>query len=153
LTDTLNEIEENAVDVATCRLKPLSESSVDSLLHGCYNKYVRLTEGVRPHAPGSCIFVKRAVHEALGGFDESVIFAEDMEYVQRAHKLGYHFAILRSHPIFISVRRLDQDGRLNIAVKYVFGELYMMTKGPFRSLPFDYHFAHFDKKEKVSNEE
>jgi len=148
LSDTMQEIETYAIDVGTCRLKPLSEKSVDSFMHGFYNKYITLTAGVRPHAPGSCIFARRSVHEAIGGFDERVVFAEDMEYVQRAYKRGYHFAVLKSQPVLVSVRRLAQDGRLNIAAKYVFGELYMMTKGPFHSTPFDYEFAHFGNKEK-----
>ncbi len=146
LMDTMNEIEAHDIDVATCRLKPISDSVVDSFMHGFYNKYISLTAGVRPHAPGSCIFARRAVHEELGGFDESVVFAEDMEYVQRAYKKGFHFAVLKSHPVLVSVRRMDQDGRLNIAAKYVFGELYMITKGPFRSIPFEYQFDHFGKK-------
>jgi len=152
LSDTLEEIEKNAVDVATCRLKPMSDSGIDSIMHGFYNKYMALTAGLRPHAPGSCIFVKRSVHETIGGFDESVIFAEDMEYVQRAYKKGYHFAVLKSQPVLVSVRRMEQDGRLNIAVKYVFGELYMMTKGPFRSMPFEYQFDHFGKKKEVKKD-
>lgn len=146
LSGTMHEIESHAVDVATCRLKPMSDSAVDSVMHGFYNKYIALTAGVRPHAPGSCIFAKRSVHEAIGGFDESVVFAEDMEYVQRAYKKGYHFAVLKSHPVLVSVRRMDQDGRLNVAAKYVFGELHMLARGPFRHLPFEYHFDHFGKK-------
>ncbi len=146
LLDTMNEIEAHDIDVATCRLKPISDNGFDVFMHGFYNKYISRTAGVRPHAPGSCIFAKRSVHEAIGGFDEEIVFAEDMEYVQRAYKLGYHFAVLRSQPVLVSVRRLDQDGRWNIAAKYVFGELYMMTKGPFRSMPFEYQFDHFGKK-------
>lgn len=153
LEDTMKEMDAHAIDVATCRLKPISSSSIDLFLHGFYNKYMALTAGLRPHAPGSCIFVKRAVHEALGGFDETVVFAEDMEYVQRAYREGYHFAVLRSHPIYVSVRRLDQDGRFNIAMKYMFGELYMLTKGPFRSLPFEYQFDHFEKKKEKAHDE
>ena len=148
LRDTIHEMEEYDIDVATCRLKPISENNLDAIMHGFYNKYISLTAGVRPHAPGSCIFVRHAVHEAIGGFDEGVIFAEDMEYVQRAYKRGFHFAVLRSHPVLVSVRRLDEDGRLNIATKYIFGELYMITKGPFRSMSFEYQFDHFQKKKK-----
>lgn len=126
------------VQVATCPLKPMSDKVGDRIGHDVYNHYVRLTEKVLPHAPGSCIIALKRVHETIGGFDEQVVFAEDMEYVQRAHKHGFRFKMLPTDPVLVSVRRLDKDGRLNIAAKYIYGELYMLAKGPFRSMPYEY---------------
>jgi len=126
------------VQVATCPLKPMSDKVGDRLGHDVYNHYVRLTENILPHAPGSCIIALKSVHQAIGGFDESVVFAEDMEYVQRAHKHGFRFKVLPTDPVLVSVRRLDKDGRLTIAAKYIYGELYMLARGPFRSMPYEY---------------
>ena len=57
-------------------------------------------------------------------------------------------SLFRKHKINVSVRRLDKEGRMNLTVKYVFGELYMLTKGPFKHrMPFRYEFANFQKKD------
>lgn len=146
--DLLAEFKRTGVDVATCRLEPISERLDDQVGHTVYNTFAKLTEGFRPHATGSCILVKREVHEALHGFDESVVFAEDMEYVQRAHKHGYKFRVLACHPIRISVRRLEKEGRLSLVVKYIYGELRMLLRGPFRHMPYQYEMGGEDPSKK-----
>lgn len=138
LEDCVAEMTRKSLDVATCKVKPLSRKPIDKIGHEVYNAYVLMTEKIRPHAPGFCIFIRREVHEAIGGFDETVVFAEDHDYVQRAEKHGAHFGILRSHPIAVSVRRLEKDGRLSIAFKYIYGEFHMLAKGNFKELPFEY---------------
>lgn len=141
LEDCINEMRHKGVDMATCKIKGLSRKPIDRLLFEMYNTYALLTEKIRPHAPGSCMFVRRQVHEAIGGFDEEVVFAEDHDYVQRAQKMGFTFGLLRSQYIVTSVRRLEKDGRLAIAMKYLFGEIRMITKGSFKELPFEYRMG------------
>lgn len=138
LEDCVNEMDRKHLDVATCKVKPLSRKPIDRALHEAYNAYVVATAKLRPHAPGFCILVRRHAHHGIKGFDEQVVFAEDHDYVQRAKKEGHRFGILRSHPIAVSVRRLEKDGRLSIALKYIFGELHMMTKGAMKEVPFEY---------------
>ncbi|MFH1973064.1 MAG: glycosyltransferase [Patescibacteria group bacterium] len=135
LGDCLEEMGKKHLDVATCKVKPLSRRPVDRALHEAYNAFAMATEKINPHAPGFCILVRRHAHEGIGGFDEDVVFAEDHEYVQRAAKKGHRFGILRSHPIAVSVRRLDKEGRLGIALKYIFGEMHMLTKGSMKEQP------------------
>lgn len=141
--DILREFELKKADVATCRVTPLSDKPIDKAFHGIYNAYVKLTEHILPHAPGFCIIARRHVHEGIKGFDEDVVFAEDHDYVQRAHKSGHRFRLLDSHPIAASVRRFEKDGRWGIGIKYVFGELRMMVKGPFKKedMPFEYEMG------------
>jgi len=141
LSDVMREFDEKKADVATLQIRPMSDKMLDHVFHGLYNGYVKLTELVRPHAPGFCIIVRRHVHEGIKGFDEEVVFAEDMDYVQRAYKKGHSFRILQSHPIHASVRRFEKDGRFGIGIKYVFGELRMIVKGPFKKNPFDYEMG------------
>ncbi len=148
LGDVVAEFEQRAADVATCRLKPMSDRIDDKVGHAVFNHYTKLFERIRAHAAGSCILSRRPVHDAIGGFDERVVFAEDQEYVQRAHRNGYRFRMLESHPMHVSVRRLENDGRLSIASKYLYSEAYMLLKGPMIDrLPFEYRFAHFDGKD------
>lgn len=150
LEDVVSEFDRRGVDVATCRLKPMSDRMGDKIGHGVFNNYAKLFERVRAHAAGSCIIARRTVHDVIGGFDERVVFAEDQEYVQRAHRNGYRFRMLESHPMHVSVRRLEKDGRLSIATKYIYSEAHMLIKGPmFDRIPFEYRFAHFDQKDKA----
>jgi hypothetical protein len=76
------------------------------------------------------------------------VFAEDHDYVQRAQKSGFKFGLLRSHPIAVSVRRLEKDGRFALALKYIFGEVRMLTTGPIKDLPFEYEMGGEEKKKK-----
>lgn len=138
LQECLMEMNRKELDVATCKVKPMSRKPIDRALHEVYNAYAIATEKILPHAPGFCIFVKRSVHEDIKGFDEEVVFAEDHDYVRRAAKEGRRFGILRAHPIRVSVRRLEKDGRLGIAMKYAFSELRMLAVGSFKDLPFEY---------------
>lgn len=149
LGDCATEFERCGADVATCRLEPMSARLGDRLGHAAFNAYTRAFARVRPHAAGSCIWARRTVHDAIGGFDERVTFAEDHEYAQRARRYGYRFCVLDAHPMHVSVRRLEQDGRFNVAVKYLYSELYMIAKGPLvnREL-FEYRFDHFDRSKK-----
>ncbi len=138
LRDCVEEMEERALDVATCRLKANADKALDHALHDIYNAFTVATERILPHAPGSCIFARREAHVALNGFDEEVVFAEDHDYARRAKKIGFKFGIMRRQKITVSVRRLEEDGRVSIAIKYVFGELHMITRGSMKKEYFKY---------------
>ncbi len=141
LKDNLEEMKDRGICLGTTFVKPISDSYIDKAMHEVYNAFAIATDRVKPHAPGFCIFIKRHIHNDIHGFDESVVFAEDHEYVQRAVREGYRFRVLRSVPISVSVRRLEKDGRLGIAFKYMMAELHMMTKGPFKEMPYEYEMG------------
>jgi glycosyltransferase involved in cell wall biosynthesis len=147
LKDVLEEMEAREVEVATCRLKPMTNRWDDKFGHWFFNNYTKALERIRAHAAGSCIIARRKAHQAIGGFDERVVFAEDQEYVARAKENGFRFRLLESHPILVSVRRLEKDGRLTIAAKYIYSEVHMLLKGPMFEHMFEYRFAHFDQKD------
>jgi len=148
LQDCVAEMDKKKLDVATCKVKPLSRKPIDKAMHEIYNAYAVATEKIRPHAPGFCILVRRHAHHGIKGFDEKIVLAEDHDYVQRAKKEGYKFGLLKSHPISVSVRRLEKDGRLALAIKYLFAELYVMTKGKITKELFEYEMGGEDKGEK-----
>ncbi|MFA6131617.1 MAG: glycosyltransferase [Patescibacteria group bacterium] len=129
------------LDFASCDVIPLSDKKIDYVLHEFYNHFSRVTLPLHVHAPGFCIFARKAKHDAINGFDETIIFCEDHEYAKRCRRCG-KFGYLNSVKIPVSVRRLDRDGRLNIALKYTLGELYIFTIGPIRRNIFKYEFGH-----------
>jgi glycosyltransferase involved in cell wall biosynthesis len=144
LRDVVEEMQRKAFDVATCRVRAHEGKIIDHAMHEAYNVYTLATEKVLPHAPGFCLFARRQAHNGISGFDEEVVFAEDHDYVRRAKKAGFRFGVLRKTRIDVSIRRLEKEGRMGLTVKYVFGELYMLTRGPFKRMPFRYEFEHRD---------
>ncbi|MSR85630.1 glycosyltransferase [Candidatus Uhrbacteria bacterium] len=152
LADCLAECERRTLDVATCRVKPHEGNTLDHLMHGAYNAYTIATEKFLPHVAGFCFFTTRTVHQAIGGFNEDILLAEDHDYARRAKKAGFHTGILRCHTVPVSIRRLEKEGRFKLAAKYAMAEVLMLTRGPLKreSMPFDYEFAKFsgDPKER-----
>ena len=142
LEKAVKEIENSGFVAASCLIQPLSERKIDKFLHNAVNLYFKMTETIFPHAPGFCIFVKREVHELIGGFNEKIKLAEDHDYVFRISKVK-NFGFLHSVRIPVSVRRLDRDGRLNISLKYLAVEAHLIVLGPIYSDIFNYKFGYF----------
>ena len=143
LEKTIMEFRRKKLDIATCLPSPISEKKIDKVMHDAYNLYSMLIEKFKPFAPGFCIYIKRSIHEKIGGFDSKIKLAEDHDYVQRAAQYGI-FGVLKSKKIFVSVRRLEKDGRMRTALKYLFCGLHMMTLGSVKSDIFNYRFGYDD---------
>ncbi len=151
LEKSVGEMFERKLDLATCDVFPLSDAWIDHVIHKAYNVYVRTWGDVFPHAPGFCMFVRRELHEAIGGFDEHVVFCEDHDYAQRAARIG-SFGILKSIKIPVSIRRLDRDGRVNVAIKYTLAEIHLAMIGPIKHDRFRYTFGHKRIKRRMKAE-
>ncbi len=141
---TMGEFLERRLDIASCYISPISTEKIDYVLHGAVNYYFKLTKKFHPHIPGFCIFVKKTLHDKIDGFDETVILAEDHDYVRRAKKEG-RFSYLNSYKIPVSVRRLSEEGRLHIALKYLAMELHLIFMGKIKKDIFHYKFGHHFK--------
>ncbi len=147
LKNLLQEFNNSNADIATSYIVPLSNKKIDFILHNTVNVYFRATQKIYPHAPGFCILVKKDIHHAVNGFDEKIKLAEDHDYVRRAKNYG-RFKVVRFPKILVSTRRLDTDGRINIAVKYLLCEMHRIIIGEVKTNIFNYQFAHYDKKRK-----
>ncbi len=116
-------------------------NAFDRAVHAFYNRYVRLWGSVHAHAPGFCMFVKKELHNEVGGFDETVRFCEDHDYAGRAAKRG-RFGFLDGISIAVTTRRQERDGRLGMAIKYALAELHLLFFGPIRHDGFRYGFGY-----------
>ncbi len=137
LEKTITEMSDKHLDISSCYVLPMSRLKIDAFLHKVVNYYFKLTKKFMPHIPGFCIFVTRQIHNKIKGFDESILLAEDHDYVKRARKVG-RFSYLDSYKIPVSVRRLSEDGRFKIALKYVAIELHLIFIGQIRTDIFKY---------------
>lgn len=147
LEKAVGEMMEKRLDLATCDVFPLSDQFIDHFLHKAYNTYARAWGSMYPHAPGFCMLVRRKLHEELGGFDEAITFCEDHDYARRATEIGT-FGFLKSTKIPVSIRRLDRDGRMKIAITYLLAELHITFLGPIKHDKFRYSFGHTKTKDK-----
>lgn len=146
LEKSLGEMLERKLDLATCDVFPLSDKYRDHFLHKAYNTYARAWGSLFPHAPGFCMFARKDLHDRIGGFDEEISFCEDHDYARRAAKHG-RFGFLHTTKIPVSIRRLDRDGRLAIAIKYMLAEIHLATLGPIKHNLFNYQFGHASQEE------
>jgi len=77
---TISEFDKKHFGIATCEICPMSDKAIDKLLHKVANLYIRGVRPLMPHIPGFCIFVRKSVHNRIGGFDERIKLAEDHDY-------------------------------------------------------------------------
>ncbi|MEM5777018.1 MAG: glycosyltransferase [Candidatus Aenigmatarchaeota archaeon] len=143
LEKTINEIEKRQIDVATCYMRPISNLEIDKTLHNLANMIIKITSRTKkPYAPGFCIIAKKKLHKKINGFDESLKMSEDHDYVRRMTNFG-KFGVIESSFVYVSVRRLKKEGRLNLLKKYLLLEAYSLFK---IKKSVDYEFGDFSRK-------
>lgn len=138
----LTEFEQKDYEVASCLIVALDENPLDWLICEGTNLYLWITQPVSPHAPGFCILSKRAKYEALGGFDETLILSEDIDYARRARQSG-KFGIITGARIPVSMRRIGKEGLIGLGLKYAWCEVCAFAGKPVRKVPFTYEFGKF----------
>lgn len=148
---SLNEFERSQYAIATCLTEAMTTDPGDRFIMESANLYMQMIMPVSPRAPGFCIFVRRDIHQAIGGFDETLKMAEDHDYARRAAQHG-NFGLLRSARIPVSMRRLEKEGLTGLALKYLWCEMYALAGKPIRSMPFKYEFGtHHPRRVTVSS--
>ncbi len=147
LEKTYEEIQEKFIDVATCKIVPLSNVLIDKVLHQFMNATVAMSQFTVPYGPGCCIIITKRLFNRINGFDESLVLAEDHDIVKRASRFR-PLRVLGSSHVKISVRRLRKEGRLTLLRKYLAVEMHKMTKGQIRKDIINYKFADYSTKTK-----
>jgi glycosyltransferase involved in cell wall biosynthesis len=138
----LDQFDRRQCDVGAGLLQPSSGRPFDRLIAWIFNAAMQALESRMPRGAGCCIVVRRTLHEAIGGFDESLALAEDHDYVARAATRG-RFGVLGDARLVVSPRRLEMEGYLRTALKYAWCEWCVLTRRPIRELPFAYEFGHY----------
>jgi len=147
LANSYIELQERFLDLATCEMKPVSDVLMDDVLHRTMNVFFKISQYTDvPKAPGFCIIVSRRLFERVKGFDESIKLAEDHDFVERAAAFR-HLRVLFSTYIYVSVRRLEKEGRIGLSQKYLIAwPLQFWDSKIFRKNILDYKFADFSVK-------
>ena len=88
---------------------------------------MRNVESIKPHGAGCYgILTRKTLHEEVDGFDENLDFGEDTDYIEKIASIS-SFKVLRTPRLFVSTRRIDDEGRKNLAIKYAKSTLYHFT--------------------------
>jgi glycosyltransferase involved in cell wall biosynthesis len=89
-------------------------------LYGITNILLKLLQHTQHPCTQNCIFIRRDVHEDIGGF-KLIDFGEDSECSKSAVKRGHKFGILiKPKKIFTSTRRLESKGFLKMVGIYLY---------------------------------
>jgi len=149
LEKAISEFDYHYYEVATFRFEPISKLKIDKLLFKIANVLIERTKKIYPLAPGFCILCTKRIFRRIGGFDESLYLAEDHDFVKRASKLS-KFGIIKNTNVFVSVRRLEKEGRVNLLRKYFMAEIYRVLKGKVDKEILEYEFGNFEKTKNYS---
>lgn len=118
LRDVIYEFKMERLGIAITRMKPLSNKVEDKLFHDFANYFMISVEKIKPHGAGCYgIIAKRSLHEECNGFDESLTFGEDTDYIERLAKKE-RFRVLRNAKIGVSTRRLEEEGLATLIRQY-----------------------------------
>ncbi|WP_409199740.1 MJ1255/VC2487 family glycosyltransferase [Methanobrevibacter sp. DSM 116169] len=106
------------IGIGITQMEPLSEKREDKILHNLANWFMIASEKIKPHGAGCYgIISKKELHDACGGFDESLNFGEDTDYIERLAKIE-EFRVLRNPKIRVSTRRLEEEGLYTLILQY-----------------------------------
>ncbi len=134
----LTEFKERDLDAAYFTLY-LDGNIVDKIVFWGYNLWTKITQKFLPHASNSTL-VKKSIHQKVGGFDETIMLAEDHVYVREIGKCGKFGYIELEDPVLTSARRMERDGSVKTYAKYLLAGIYMLVVGPIRTDIFKYRY-------------
>ncbi|MEE1335422.1 MJ1255/VC2487 family glycosyltransferase [Methanobrevibacter sp.] len=118
LRNVLYEFRMEKLGIAISQMKPMSNKVKDKLFHDFANYFMIGVENIKPHGAGCYgIIAKKYLHDECGGFDESLTFGEDTDYIERLAKKE-PFRVLRNAQIGVSTRRLEEEGITTLIQQY-----------------------------------
>lgn len=134
-------INNNHLDMLTVWNRDKSNSIVGKLILGLLNWNMMLFQKIKPSANGPCMIMKQEVFNRIKGFDETIVFGEDFDLIQRAHKQKAKFAVFSTPILYVSTRRFEKEGLFYSLFKSIKAILYQLFIGPIRKPIFDYEMG------------
>ena len=118
LRNVLYEFRMEHLGIAITKMKPISDKIEDKIFHDFANYFMIGVENIKPHGAGCYgIITKKSLHDECGGFDESLTFGEDTDYIERLAEKE-RFRVLRNAKIGVSTRRLEEEGIVTLIRQY-----------------------------------
>lgn len=146
LRKTVEEFFENDLDIAITQIIPSNRKTFYKVLHEFANFFMIIVESIKPHGAGCYgIITKKKCHDKVGGFDESLDFGEDTDYIEKIGKIG-KFKVLRKPRIIISTRRLEEQGITTLIKQYGKSTFNDFRGKRTSQKELNYNFDHESKK-------
>ncbi|MBE6508125.1 MAG: glycosyltransferase [Methanobrevibacter sp.] len=118
LRNVVYEFKMERLGIAITQMMPLSTKVEDKIFHDLANYFMIGVEKIKPHGAGCYgIIAKKKLHDECGGFDESLTFGEDTDYIERLAEKE-RFRVLRNAKIGVSTRRLEEEGITTLIQQY-----------------------------------
>ncbi len=143
----ISEFRMRRLGVATTKVDAMSDYVIDKMMHKFGNAAMVAAAPISPIAPGFCIFSTKELFDITNGFDESIKFAEDVDFVERASR-NAKFGMLKHLRIGVSVRRIEAEGRMKFMLKYLFAGAHYILFGNIKKPIFSYGFGKHKKIKK-----
>lgn len=132
------------IGIAITQISPVYGNVLEKILHEIANKAVKMLEPVKPHGSGGFgIATWKILHDKIGGFDESLDFGEDTDYIQRMSKIT-KFKVLKEPRLLISTRRLKKEGLKNLTAKYTKSTIHQFLGKNVSAKELNYNFEYRD---------
>ena len=118
LRNAIYEFKMERLGIAITQMLPMSNKIEDKLFHEFANYFMIGVENIKPHGAGCYgIIVRKELHDEYDGFNESLTFGEDTEYIERLAK-NEPFKVLRNAKVGVSTRRLEEEGIQTLIKQY-----------------------------------
>lgn len=108
--------ESSGVDILGCWLVPNPESAGNNMLGSAINLFLDIQNNVKPtYLMESMVIISKKCFNDIGGFDESMNYAEGKSIIQAASALGYSSKVIHDPLYGFSFRRFKKYGMLKVA--------------------------------------
>jgi len=142
-------IDESGLDFLTVWNRPTKESNLTGkVVLALLNSAMTVTQKIKPAANGPCIIMKKNLFKKIKGFDDEIVFGEDYDISQKAHKQKARFAVFPKPYLYVSTRRFEKEGFFLSLYKSGRALLHQLFFGPIRKSIFKYEMGgHYFKED------
>lgn len=128
LSALFGRFQKDYIDICIPARRPTdTDRQVYRTLFDLSNRYYKVMARIKPLGLGNCILVTSRLHRHIGGFDESMRFGEDYDYINRAARVG-RFKVYLNIYFYASVRRVELEGiRSSIRKSFRSDLLFLLT--------------------------
>ena len=121
-------IELTGAEIISPYFEPDVKSTQNEAIAAVINLFLEIESTVKPtRLMESLVVVSRSAFHKIGGFDETVNYAEGKSFIRQAVKLGLSYKIIKDPTYTFSFRRLRKFGVMKIAGAIARTELSDLT--------------------------
>lgn len=152
LVQIKDKIQKYNLDCLTVWNRAKKNELIGKFLLNLLNITMTLFQHIKPAANGPCIIISKRLFEKIGGFDETIVFGEDFDLIQKAFRLKANFAVFKTPILYVSTRRFEKEGLLTSLYKSIKAVLHQLILGPIRKPIFEYQMGGQYYKKKKDND-